>query len=520
MDADLWTEAALGDVVKKWIVGSTPPRTSPEFFVQEGGVPWAKAEDVRGGVLDHTAEQLSEMGGQRMRLIRKGSVLVTTAGTIGNVALAGRPMYCNQAVQALSFREDQVLPLYGYYFLRLQRPLLERLAAKAVIPSISKGKLWTIPVRYPPLQTQRDMVARMREPEELLQKAERFQALLREYLRALTVREARGAGRFAPIGELLEEPPLTGLRAKRSPTGNGIPLVNKPSGNGGCLRSLEDCQRVQATERQISRYRIRPMDLLLRGSVSKGGARGFLAGELPEDALVGGNLIRLRLKPGCSAGWLLAWLSGPEGDQLYVEGRLQKQLLEQYLVPLPKDQEGFSRRFDLYLSLEDRAERLARGAEALVESILRRVFARSAGEGAAFQSQADVRLDSSLNRLTEPMNLFLRELSQSQRDLYYRFLRLEGGEPVHTLLRRGQDGGTGLQDALATFALLEQFGLVERESPQNIPLYPGGIEPRSGGARYIADHNGQLISIDAYKPTEDIFGENAYAAGAGEDTKL
>lgn len=526
MSGENWTQESLRDVVGEWIVGSTPPRTNPEYFIREGGTPWVKAEDVKGGTLNQTAEQLSETGGKQMRLVSKGTVLVTTAGTIGRVAIAGRPVFCNQAVQALSFREDKVLPLYGYYFLRGQRPVLLQLSNSAVIPHVSKTKLQNLPVRYPPLPVQEKMIAQMRIPEALCEKAEGLQTLLKKYLLALTVREARRAKDYLPIGALLAEPPLTGLRAKASPTGNGFPLVNKLSGTGSLLHTLEDCQRVQVSPRQASRFRLLPMDILLRGAVSGGGTRGALVGELPEEALAGGNLTRLRVSEKFSALWLLVWLLEPGGDPLYVGGRLQKQLLSQYQVPVPENQAHLERRLLLYLALEEKANQFAERAQALRESVLQLVFSESTAVGIASGSRIESRLDGSLARLTEPMNRFLQEMSQFQQELYRLLLRSEVGQPVHALLKkrrrpsRGQERAAGIQDALSAFTLLEQFGLVERESPQKIPLFPDGAGTWNSTEQYITDHNGRPVLIDTYKPTEDIFGENAYAAGAGEDTEL
>lgn len=526
MSGESWRQEPLRDIVGKWIVGNTPPRTNPEYFIREGGTPWVKAEDVKGGTLYQTAEHLSGKGGKQMRLVPEGAVLVTTAGTIGKVAIAGCPVFCNQAVQALCFREDKVLPLYGLYLLRSQRPLLLQLANSAVIPNVSKAKLQTLPVRYPPLTVQEQMIARMRIPEALCEKAERLQTLLNKYLLALTVREARRARDYLPIGELLAEPPLTGLRTKASPTGNGLPLVNKLSGTGSLLHTLDDCQRVQVSPRQANRCRLLPMDILLRNTVSGGGARGALVGELPEEALVGGNLTRIRVREKFSAPWLLAWLLGPGGDRLYVDGKLQKQLLPQYRVPAPEEPEGFERKFLLYLSLVEKANQFAERAQALTESVLQLVFSESIAVGIAPGSRTDSRLDGSLARLTESMNRFLQEMSDFQRELYRLLLRSEEGQPVHALLKkrrrssRGRNRAAGIQDALSAFALLEQFGLVERESPQKIPLFPDGAGPWNSAEQYITDHNGQPVLIDTYKPTEDIFGENAYAAGAGEDTEL
>jgi len=522
----IWNKAVLEDVVEKWIIGSTPPRTDPKCFVQEGGTPWVKAEDVKGGTLYETAEQLSETGARQMQIVPPNAVLVTTAGTIGRVAVAGRPLFCNQAVQAMSFRTDTVLPLYGYYFLRSQRPLLLQLANGTTIPYISKGKLKSVPICFPPISTQERMIAQMRVPEALCEKAEGLQALLKDYLLALTIREAKQTRIYWPIGELLAEEPLTGLRAKTSPTGNGVPLVNKLNSACRRLTDLANCLRVQVSEKQHRCYSLRPMDILLRNSAPGASARGVLVGELSEEALVGGNLTRIRLRPPFSPAWLLAWLLGPGGDRLYVGGKLQKQMLQQYRVPVPEDQQGFERKLLLYLELEDKAVQFAERAQALFESMLRLIFFRPAAAGTVSGDRTSGRLDGNLARLSEPMNLFLKEMSQFQQKLYRLLLQSEDGQPVHTLLKqmrggRGrQERAAGIQDALSTFSLLEQFGLVEQESPQKIALLPDSAQTLNTAQQYITDHNGQPVLIDIYKPTGYIFEENVYEAGAGKDTEL
>ena len=113
------------------------------------------------------------------------------------------------------------------------------------------------------------------------------------------------------------------------------------------------------------------------------------------------------------------------------------------------------------------------------------------------------------------MNQFLQEMSQFQRELYRVLLQSEEGQPVHALLkqmRRGVQGrgrAAGIQDALASFALLEQFGLVEHENARKILLFPAGTERTDTEPAYVTDHNGRSVLIDTYKPTEDIFEENA-----------
>ena len=335
---------------------------------------------------------------------------------------------------------------------------------------------------------------------------------------AVTAQAARHTKSYLPIGDLLEEAPLTGLRTKASPTGNGIPLVNK-LGGGNRLARLEGYPRVQVQTRQISRYSLRPMDLLLRGSTLGSDPRGILVGDLPEEALVGGELVRLRLRPTVSPAWLLAWLRGPGGDRLYENGRLQKPLLRKYRVPIPEEQAELGQNLLLYWALEEKAAQFAQWARTLFDVVLRRVFSKSSVE-IAFGEQPEDRLDQYLAQLAQPMSRFLQEMSQFQQELYHSLLLSEKETPVHALFRQMQNSprphpSAGIQDARSAAALLAQFGLLEQVNFQT-PESEQAEEQQT----YLTDHNGRPIWVETYQPTKDIFEENAYAAGADQDTEL
>lgn len=150
-------------------------------------------------------------------------------------------MFCNQAVQALSFREDTILPKYGYYFLHNQQPLLAQLAKKVSIDILSKEKWQSVLIRFPPIPVQEKMVAQMCLPEILSNKAEQLEMFLKKYLLLTTIQAAEGIRTYTPIGDLLAEQPLTGLRAKASLTGNGVAMVSKLSKDNSRLAELEAC---------------------------------------------------------------------------------------------------------------------------------------------------------------------------------------------------------------------------------------------------------------------------------------
>lgn len=519
-DANTWTKAPLREVTDAWVVGSTPPRADPACYTQKGGTPWAKAEDVRGGVLYDTAERVSEAGGRQMQPVRQDSVLLTTAGTIGRTAIAGRTMYCNQAVQALLFRKSEVLPRFALYYLQYRRPALEREARTALIPYISKRKLESMEIRYPPLPVQEEIVNLMRLAGKLCKKAAGLRGLAERHLRALTAWEAERSGNYRPLGELLKGRPQTGLRAKSSGGPAGIALVSGFGGAEGRLTTLEECPRAEVSPTYTVRFGLQPGDILLRSTSKTALGRGVLVGELPEQALVGRSLVRLRPRQASLSAWLLAWLLGPGGDQLYADGKLQRHALEEHPVPVPRDPLGFQRMFDLYVELMDKGARFSRRAQNLYDTMLRWLFA---GAGEPLYLGGPEGRDAVLTRLAPPMERFLKQMSRFQRELYQTLLLSGGGQPVHALLKRmgtGRARADGIQDALSTMVLLEQFGFVERESPRKIPALPGEMESSAQEEQYIMDHNGRPVCIDTYSPVEDLSEENEYAAGAGEDSKL
>ena len=218
-------------------------------------------------------------------------------------------------------------------------------------------------------------------------------------------------------------------------------------------------------------------------------------------------------RPGCWPGF-----GARGGDRLYENGRLQKPLLRKYRVPIPEGQAELGQKLVLYWALEEKAAQFAQWAQTLFDVVLRRVFSKSSVE-IAFGEQPEDRLDRYLAQLSQPMSQFLQEMSQFQQELYHSLLLSEKNTPIHVLFRQMEKGphpSAGIQDARSAAALLTQFGLLEQGKFQEIPFSPEPEEEQT----YLADHNGRPIWVETYQPTRDIFEENAYAAGADQDTEL
>ena len=84
--------------------GGTPKTTEPEFW--NGDIPWFSVVDTprQGGVFVFDTEKTitkSGLSGSSARLIAAGTTIISARGTVGNLAIAARPMAFNQSCYAL-----------------------------------------------------------------------------------------------------------------------------------------------------------------------------------------------------------------------------------------------------------------------------------------------------------------------------------------------------------------------------------------------------------------------------------
>lgn len=151
----------IGDVV----TGSTPPKKDPENY---GGVlPWIKPPDLDIDKFVSTSEEtISETGRKKVRLLPKGSVLVSCIGNIGKVAIADTELCTNQQINSIIPDENIVVSDFLYYTIKKIRPYLENIASSAVVPLLNKTDFSNINIKLPPLETQKKIVSILEKAEE------------------------------------------------------------------------------------------------------------------------------------------------------------------------------------------------------------------------------------------------------------------------------------------------------------------------------------------------------------------
>ena len=337
-----------------------------------------------------------------------------------------------------------------------------------------------------------------------------------------------GGRKRLPLEELLAELPHAGVAVRERDGGEEAAVIVGLRERRGGPAAPEHGKIVRVSMGKGTAFRLSKGDLLLRKTSAEHTVTAGLADSREESALLGANLIALRVKPNISTEFLCAYLHGQKNDALFARTQIIPQMLLRCNVPLVRTTDRADAVFRILRLLTEKAERLEKTGTALFDAVLHQEFSDMAG--AAAEPDKPAARGADVGRLNDQMRAFLKQMSAFQQELYRTLLAINDGTPVHKLTKQmygGKKPGdltAGIQDALGTMSLLEQFGLAESEGGRPIPGretdFPIEFPTSFGDGGALRDHNGQEILIETYRPTAYIFEENGHAAGEGDDPEL
>lgn len=206
-----WKQRPLKQVVSRWIRGTTLNRSKTDYYIknpQPESFPWARVGDIKEEYISKTENYLTKEGADQIPwlVVPEGAVLLSVSGTIGKAAIAGCDMVVNQAIQAMVFDEEQILPEYGLYYLEFYRPWLIQRANTVTIPNLTKEQLSGIPVAFPCLKEQQVIVDQLKRARKLVkrcQSSEETLNIILENVLGKLVRSALKEGKISRDEESL-----------------------------------------------------------------------------------------------------------------------------------------------------------------------------------------------------------------------------------------------------------------------------------------------------------------------------
>ena len=83
-------------------MGKTPDRKNFSLF--EGDNTWVSIKDLDGKYISNSKECISDEAAKNIRLVKRGTVIMSFKLTIGKTAIAGKDLYTNEAIMAFNLR--------------------------------------------------------------------------------------------------------------------------------------------------------------------------------------------------------------------------------------------------------------------------------------------------------------------------------------------------------------------------------------------------------------------------------
>ncbi len=462
-----WQRNALKEVVLFWRKGATPKHSEEGYFCEKGGIPFVRVSDLNEPVIfdaeQHLTPEGEEMAG---RAVPKNAVLLSVSGTIGKTAVAGVELAVNQAVQAMVFDEERVLPEYAYYYFQFIREQLLETANTVTIPNLTKAQLENIVIFYPNMKEQRRIIELLRRAQDIVERQKHTGGALNQILYHAMQEKWKNAWRELPRISLRE-------------------AVTEPIRAG----SLDE-----------KRDSLRAGDLLLRRYRTEEGESVLLAQEDTPETEWGAGTFRVRVRAeNVRPEFLLFWLrhsfqyleNDPYADKSMLDA-VSAGAVQIPLVPI-KEQDKFAAIVSRVLRMQQKIRKMEQTAQEYYRSMLAYAFSARLTETFRLENELEdpersffddtyrIRYEGEKAEkigwqelLGESQRELLWHLSDFQREILRIYGESKEALPIHVMFKRVRmENGRrfrsrSIQDAIAAVKILDGLGFLTRAVSEKI----------------------------------------------------
>lgn len=238
-------------------LGKTPYRGDKSFWdtEKETSNVWLSIADMLntdGDVVSDSKEYITDKAVKVSKIVKKGTLLLSFKLTLGRLAFAGKDLFTNEAIAALTIRNEKVIDKYFLYqFLSLfDWDAASEGDVKVKGKTLNKAKLKEIEVHFPKsLPEQQRIVAILDEAFAAIAKAkanaqqnlQNAKELFESYLQGVFENKLQGS-KFETLDSLCEL--IVDCEHKTAPTQEtGYPSIRTPNIGKGIL-ILEGVNRV------------------------------------------------------------------------------------------------------------------------------------------------------------------------------------------------------------------------------------------------------------------------------------
>ena len=168
-----WPLVKLGDVVNV-MIGGTPARSNMAFFT--GNNLWVSIAEMNGQNITNTKEKITAEGiaKSNVKLIKKGSTLLSFKLSIGKTAIAGADLYTNEAIAGLVPKSENITDTYLFHLFNAKQIDLQSIGFKAFGKSLNSAFLKEeVEIPLPPLDVQQQIVSECEDIEQVVNDAQK-----------------------------------------------------------------------------------------------------------------------------------------------------------------------------------------------------------------------------------------------------------------------------------------------------------------------------------------------------------
>lgn len=142
-------------------IGKTPSRSKSEYFL--GNKIWLSIRDLKSDYISDSNEKITDeaIKTSNMKVIPKGTLLMSFKLTLGKTAFADCDLYTNEAIASLPIKNENVI---DKYFLKYSINVidLEKEVDNAVKgKTLNKEKIKNLDIPLPPFEEQKRIVAKL-----------------------------------------------------------------------------------------------------------------------------------------------------------------------------------------------------------------------------------------------------------------------------------------------------------------------------------------------------------------------
>lgn len=146
-------------------MGKTPDRKNFSLF--EGDNTWVSIKDLDGKYISSSKECITDEAAKNIKLVKRGTVIMSFKLTVGKTAIAGKDLYTNEAIMAFNLRNGYDIDAsFLYYYLKNYRWEGSNKAVMGI--TLNKATISKHKIAIPPKPTQLSIVSELDKLNELI----------------------------------------------------------------------------------------------------------------------------------------------------------------------------------------------------------------------------------------------------------------------------------------------------------------------------------------------------------------